>query len=153
MGVPWYDFGLRHERLHSYPHRINTTTIRKLCLGAFGHTCRLQPGTQAIDIVASTPLSSWRRPRERPPLDVPEFKQVSYPMTAGSRPGWQEPKRVESILIMDYFLQLGLCLGWYGLISSLVMSMMISGGLVVCPAEIVSATSSHPPVRPCAVRK
>ena len=35
------------------------------------------------------------------------------------------------------------------LISSLVMSMMISGGLVVCPAEIVSAASSHPPVRPC----
>ena len=31
------------------------------------------------------------------------------------------------------------------------MSMMISGGLVVCPAEIVSAASSHPPVRPCAI--
>ena len=37
------------------------------------------------------------------------------------------------------------------LISSLVMSMAISGGLVVCPAEIVSAASSHPPVRPCAI--
>ena len=47
--------------------------------------------------------------------------------------------------------QLGLCLGWHGLISSLVMAMMISGGLVVCPAEMVSAASSHPPVRPCAI--
>ena len=37
------------------------------------------------------------------------------------------------------------------LISSLVMSMMISGGLMVCPAEIVSAASSHPPVCPCAI--
>ena len=37
------------------------------------------------------------------------------------------------------------------LISSLVMSMMISGGLVVCPAGIVLAASSHPPVRPCAI--
>ena len=37
------------------------------------------------------------------------------------------------------------------LISSLVMSTMISGGLVVCPAEIVSAASSHPPVRPCVI--
>ena len=36
-------------------------------------------------------------------------------------------------------------------ISSLVMSMMISVGLVVCPAEIVSAANSHPPVRPCAI--
>ena len=30
--------------------------------------CRLQPGTQAIDILASTPPSSWRSPRGRPPL-------------------------------------------------------------------------------------
>ena len=45
-----------------------TTTIRKLRLGAFGHICRLQTGTQAIDILASTPPSSWRRPRGRPPL-------------------------------------------------------------------------------------
>ena len=28
----------------------------------------LQPGTEAIDILASTPSSSWRRPRGRPPL-------------------------------------------------------------------------------------
>ena len=44
------------------------TTIRKLRLGAIGHICRLQPGTQAIDILASIPPSSWRRPRGRPPL-------------------------------------------------------------------------------------
>ena len=30
--------------------------------------CRLQPGTQAIDILASTPPTSWRRARGRPPL-------------------------------------------------------------------------------------
>ena len=30
------------------------TTLRKLRLRAFGHICRLQPGNQAIDILAST---------------------------------------------------------------------------------------------------
>ena len=45
-----------------------TTTIRKLRLGAFGDICRLQPGTQAIDILASTPPSTWHRPRGHPPL-------------------------------------------------------------------------------------
>ena len=45
-----------------------TTTIRKLLLSAFGHICRLQPGTQAIDSLVSKPPSSWRRPRGRPPL-------------------------------------------------------------------------------------
>ena len=44
------------------------TTIRKLRLSAFGHICRLQPGTQAIDILASTPPTSWRRARGHPPL-------------------------------------------------------------------------------------
>ena len=33
-----------------------------------GHTCRLQPGTQAIDTLDSTRPSSWRRPRGRQPL-------------------------------------------------------------------------------------
>ena len=42
-----------------------TTTIRKLRLGAFGHICRLQPGTQAIDILAP---SSCRRPSGSQPL-------------------------------------------------------------------------------------
>ena len=32
-----------------------TTTIRKLRICTFGHICRLQPGTQAIDIMASNP--------------------------------------------------------------------------------------------------
>ena len=59
--------------------------------------------------------------------------------------------RVLSHLYVGSIFLLGLCLGWCGLISSLVMSMMISGGLVVCPAEIGSAASSHPPVRPCAI--
>ena len=60
----------RHERLDSYPQRTSTSNeiIRKLCLGAFGHICRLHPGTQAIDILASTPPSSWRRRRGHPPL-------------------------------------------------------------------------------------
>ena len=42
--------------------------IQAWSLSAFGHICRLQPGTQAIDILASTPPSTWRRPRGRPPL-------------------------------------------------------------------------------------
>ena len=45
-----------------------TTSICKLRLSAFGHICRLHPGTQAISIVAPTPPSSWRRPRGRPPV-------------------------------------------------------------------------------------
>ena len=39
-----------------------------------------------------------------------------------------------SYITHNHDVCLGLCLG--GLISSLVMSMMISGGLMVCPAEI-----------------
>ena len=60
---------LRHERLDSYPQRTSTSNeiIRKLCLGAFGHICRLHPGTQSIDILASTPPSSWRRRKGHPP--------------------------------------------------------------------------------------
>ena len=60
VGVRWYDYVTRQLYL--------TTTIRKLCLSSFGHICRLQPGTQAIDILASTTPSSWHRPRGRPPL-------------------------------------------------------------------------------------
>ena len=59
--------------INPYPHRTTppppyTTTIRKLRLSAFGDICRLQPGTQAMDIQASTPPTSWRRPIGRPPL-------------------------------------------------------------------------------------
>ena len=68
VGVRWHDFVTNasiHIRTGQPPL---TTTIRKLRLSAFGHICRLQPGTQAIDILASTPPSTWHRPRGRPPL-------------------------------------------------------------------------------------
>ena len=68
LDVRWYDYVTNA----SIPIRTGqpplTTTIRKLRLSAFGHICRQQPGTQAIDILASTPPTSWRRPRGRPPL-------------------------------------------------------------------------------------
>ena len=68
VGVRWYDDVTNASILSRTGQQPLTTTIRKLRLGAFGHICRLQPGTQAIDILASTPPSSWRRPRGRPPL-------------------------------------------------------------------------------------
>ena len=68
MGVRWYDYVTNASILTRTVQPLLTTTIRKLRLGAFGHICRLQPGTQAIDILASTPPASWRRPRGRPPL-------------------------------------------------------------------------------------
>ena len=68
VGVRWYDYVTNASILFRTGQPPLTTTIRKLRLGAFGHICRLQPGTQAIDIPASTPPSSWRRPRGRPPL-------------------------------------------------------------------------------------
>ena len=68
VGVRWYDYVTNASLLirTGHPHQ---TTIRKLRQGVFGHNiCRLQPGTHAIEIVASTPPSSWRRPRGRAPL-------------------------------------------------------------------------------------
>ena len=68
VGVRWYDYVTNA----SIPSRSGqpplTTTICKLRLSAFGHICRLQPGTQAIDILDYTPPPSWRRPRGRPLL-------------------------------------------------------------------------------------
>ena len=61
VGVRWYDYVTNASILSRIGQPPLTTTIRKLRLGAFGHICRLQPGTQAIDILASTPPSSWRR--------------------------------------------------------------------------------------------
>ena len=61
---------LRHKRIDSHPHRTTTHNDNnsQTTSSAFGHICRLQPGTQAIDILASTPPSTWHRPRGRPPL-------------------------------------------------------------------------------------
>ena len=67
VGVRWYDYVTNTSILSRTGQPPLTTTICKLCLSAFGHTCRLQPGTQAIDMLASTPPSSWRRPRGHPP--------------------------------------------------------------------------------------
>ena len=68
VGVRWHDC-VTNASIHIRTGQPSlTTTIRKLRLSAFGHICRLQPATQAIDILASTPPSSWIRPRGRPPL-------------------------------------------------------------------------------------
>ena len=68
VGVRWYYYVTNASIQTRTGQPPLTTTIPTLRLGAFGHICRLQPGTQAIDILASTPPASWRRPRERPPL-------------------------------------------------------------------------------------
>ena len=68
VGVRWYDDVTNASILTRTRQQPLTTTIRKLLLSAFGHICRPQPGTQAIDILDSKPPSSWRRPRGRPPL-------------------------------------------------------------------------------------
>ena len=68
VGVRWYDYVTNASILSRTRQPPLTTTIRKLRLSAFGHICRLQSCTQAIDILASKPPSSWRRPRGRPPL-------------------------------------------------------------------------------------
>ena len=61
---------LRHERLNTHPHQTTTTNDNnpQATPKCIRHICRLQPGTQAIDILVSKPPSSWRRPRVRPPL-------------------------------------------------------------------------------------
>ena len=58
----WYDYVTNASILIRTGQPPLITTIRKLRLGAFGHICHLLPGTQAIDILASTPPASWRRP-------------------------------------------------------------------------------------------
>ena len=68
VGVRWHDYVTNASIRIRTGQPPLTKTIRKLRLSAFGHICRLQPGTQAIDILASTPPSSWRRQRRRPPL-------------------------------------------------------------------------------------
>ena len=66
VGVRWYDYFTNATIVIRTSQPPLTTTIRKLRLIAFGHLCRLQTGTQAIGILASTPPSAWRRPRGRP---------------------------------------------------------------------------------------
>ena len=59
VDVRWHDYVTNASILIRTGQPSLTTTIRKLRLTAFGHICRLQPGTQAIDILASTPPSTW----------------------------------------------------------------------------------------------
>ena len=68
VSVRWHDYVTNASILIRTGQPPLTTTIRKLRLSAFGHICRLQPGTQAIDILTSSPPSTWHRPRGRPPL-------------------------------------------------------------------------------------
>ena len=57
MGARWYDYVTNASLLTRTGQPPLTTTICKRRLGAFGHIiCRLQPGTQAIDILASIHL-------------------------------------------------------------------------------------------------
>ena len=96
LGVRWYDYVTNASILIRTGQPPLTTTIRKLRLSAFGHICRLQPGTQAIDILASTPPTSWRRPRGRPPLrwadQIIKYTQMSLSdavIATQDRPSWR----------------------------------------------------------------
>ena len=68
LGIRWYDRVTNTDVYARTGQHPLTTTIRKRRLGAFGHICRLPPGTQGIDILSSSAPASWRRPRGRPPL-------------------------------------------------------------------------------------
>ena len=65
VGVRWHDYITNASILIRTGQPSLMTTICKLRLSAFGHICCLQPGTQAIDILASTPLQHGTT---RPPL-------------------------------------------------------------------------------------
>ena len=68
VGARWYDYVTNASLLTRTEQPPLTTTICNLRLSAFGHICRLHPGTHAIGILGSKPPSSWRRPGGRPPL-------------------------------------------------------------------------------------
>ena len=56
VNVRWYDYVTNASILASTGQTPLTTIILKLRIGAFGYICRLQSGTQSIDILASTRL-------------------------------------------------------------------------------------------------
>ena len=59
VGVRWYDYVTNTSILTRTRQPSPTIIIRKLRMGSFVHIiCRLQPGTKAIDILASTLPSS-----------------------------------------------------------------------------------------------
>ena len=68
VGVRWHDYVTNASIVICTGQSPLTTKICKLSISAFGHICCLQPGTQAIDILASTLPSSWCRSRGRPPF-------------------------------------------------------------------------------------
>ena len=68
VGVRWNDYVTNPSIFTRTGQPPLTTTICKLRLSEFRHIYRLQPGTQAIDILDSTPPLSWRRTRGHPPL-------------------------------------------------------------------------------------
>ena len=96
LGIRWYDRVTNTKVYARTGQHPLTTTIRKRRLGAFGHICRLPPGTQGIDILSSSAPASWQRPRGRPPLrwtnQICEDIQLSHDdaeAATGDRAGWR----------------------------------------------------------------
>ena len=96
LGIRWHDRVTNTEVYARTGQHPLTTTIRKRRLGAFGHICRLPPGTQGIDILSSSAPASWWRPRGRPPLrwtyQIFEDIQLSHDeavAATGDREGWR----------------------------------------------------------------
>ena len=96
LGIRWHDRVTNTDVYARTGQHPLTTTIRKRRLGAFGHICRLPPGTQGIDILSSSAPASWRRPRGRPPLrwtdQICEDIHLSHDdavAATGDRTGWR----------------------------------------------------------------
>ena len=96
LGIRWYDRVTNTEVYALTGQHPLTSTIHKRRLGAFGHICRLPPGTQGTDILSSSAPGSWRRPRGRPPLrwtdQICEDIQLSHDdavAATGDRAGWR----------------------------------------------------------------
>ena len=93
----WYDYVTNASILNL--HRTTTSNDNNPqtapgCLRT--HICHLQPDTEATDILASTPPSSWRRPRGRPPLRLADqiIQDTQMSMSAAvtathDRPSWR----------------------------------------------------------------
>ena len=79
MGIRWYDQVKNASIIIRTGQPPLTTIIPKLRLGAFGHICRLQPGTQAIHIMDATPTFIMAPPKRTPttPLGRPDHQ--GYP--------------------------------------------------------------------------
>ena len=80
LAIRWYDRATNTDVFARTGQHLLTITIRKRRLGAFGHICRLPPGTQGIDILSS----SAPPPGGVPVADHPYAGQTKFVKTSHS---------------------------------------------------------------------